>query len=103
MTHHNILSRMLFIVCRLIGGLSIAFILVNPDKYIQALGEVIRNKRSKLGYSQESFAAEVGLHRTYIGQVERGEKNLTIKNIVKIAKVLEVKVSKIFQDIDRFL
>jgi transcriptional regulator with XRE-family HTH domain len=69
---------------------------VNPDQYIKALGEVIRNKRTKLGYSQESFAAEVGLHRTYIGQVERGEKNLTIRNLVKIANTLEIKPSNLF-------
>jgi transcriptional regulator with XRE-family HTH domain len=69
---------------------------VNPDQYIKALGEVIRNKHTKLGYSQESFAAEVGLHRTYIGQVERGEKNLTIRNLVKIANTLKIKPSNLF-------
>lgn len=92
---------MLFIVCRLIGGIFIVFSIVDPDKYIRALGEVIRDKRSKLGYSQESFAAEVGLHRTYIGQVERGEKNLTIKNLVRIAEKLGIKLFKIISEVDK--
>ena len=76
---------------------------MDPGTYIKALGEVIRNKRSKLGYSQESFAAEVGLHRTYIGQVERGEKNLTIKNLLKIADMLQTKPSKLLVNIDKLL
>lgn len=76
---------------------------MDPKKYIRALGEVIRNKRSKLGYSQESFAAEVGLHRTYIGQIERGEKNLTIKNIIKIALTLNLQPSKILREVENNL
>lgn len=91
---------MLFIVCRLIICISIDFIIVDPNKYIRALGEVVRDKRSKLGYSQESFAAEVGLHRTYIGQIERGEKNLTIKNLIRIALTLNSKPSKILRDVE---
>lgn len=76
---------------------------MDPGTYIKALGEVIRSKRSKLGYSQESFAAEIGLHRTYIGQVERGEKNLTVKNLLKIADMLQTKPSRLLVGIDKLL
>ena len=72
---------------------------MDADKYIQILGQVIREKREKLGYSQESFAAEVGLHRTYIGQVERGEKNITIKNMLKISLALGEEPHKILSKI----
>lgn len=74
---------------------------MEPKKYICSLGEVIRKKRSKLGYSQESFASEVGLHRTYIGSIERGEKNLTIRNLIRIAEKLEIPPSKILKDAEK--
>lgn len=81
----------------------LVFSLVDPKKYIRALGDVVREKRSKLGYSQESFAADVGLHRTYIGQVERGEKNLTLKNLIKIASILKLSPSSILKDTEKHI
>ncbi len=54
-----------------------------------ALGEVIRSKRKERGFSQEELAARVGIHRTYIGSVERGERNISLSNIVRIAETLE--------------
>jgi transcriptional regulator with XRE-family HTH domain len=53
-----------------------------PEKRI---GKAIRQKRIEKDWSQEQLSFECGLHRTYIGAVERGEKNLTLKNLVKIA------------------
>lgn len=61
----------------------------------KALGKKLRNIRKELGYSQESLADEVGLHRTYIGSIERGEQNVSLDNIVKIAKTLKVKPSQL--------
>jgi len=52
------------------------------------LGHAIRRLRSAKGFSQEGFADHVGLHRTYIGSVERGEKNISLDNIERIAKAL---------------
>jgi transcriptional regulator with XRE-family HTH domain len=69
------------------------------DSLAKKLGEHIRNLRKEKGYSQESFAYKVKLHRTYIGAVERGEKNITIKNLEKISDCLEVKMSDIFYKI----
>jgi len=61
----------------------------------KALGKRLRRIRKELGYSQESLADEVGLHRTYIGSIERGEQNVSLDNIVKIAKTLKVKPSQL--------
>lgn len=52
------------------------------------LGRAIRRLRSRAGYSQEAFADACGLHRTYIGSVERGERNISLENIECIAKTL---------------
>ncbi len=62
-------------------------------------GKKIRQLRSAQGYSQESFAHACDLHRTYIGCIERGEKNITITNIAKIAKTLKINISELFFDI----
>ena len=66
------------------------------DSLAKKLGQHIRTLRKAKGYSQESFAYKLKLHRTYIGSVERGEKNITIKNLEKIAECLKVEISDIF-------
>lgn len=58
-------------------------------------GKRVRQLREKKGISQEQLGFDVGLHRTYIGQIERAEKNITLKNIEKIAKQLDVNVSEL--------
>ena len=63
------------------------------------LGERIRTLRTQRSFSQESFAHECGFHRTYIGAVERGEKNISILNLEVIAKKLKVTVSDLFRDV----
>lgn len=64
------------------------------------LGLEIRKIRLAKGYSQEKLAEISGLHRTYIGGVERGERNIGIENLKKIADSLEIKVSELFQDFE---
>lgn len=61
------------------------------------LGKIIRNKRLELGCSQEDFADQCNVHRTYIGSVERGERNLTLKNILNIAKALKIQASDLLK------
>lgn len=61
------------------------------------LGQRIRNCRTEQGLSQEKLAELSGCHPTYIGQVERGEKNATIESIEKIALALNVPLSKLFE------
>jgi transcriptional regulator with XRE-family HTH domain len=62
---------------------------------LKMLGEGIRSHRQALGVSQEDFAELCDLHRTYIGQVERGEKNISYENISKISRALKLRPSKL--------
>lgn len=61
------------------------------------IGIVIREYRLKKNMTQEQLAFRAGLHRAYIGHVERGEKNITIENLEKIAKALKVSIRELFK------
>ena len=61
------------------------------------LGQRIRNYRTAGGLSQEKLAELSGCHPTYIGQIERGEKNATLESIEKIAVALNISLSKLFE------
>ena len=61
-------------------------------------GEKLRQERMKLGMSQEELAARAGVHRTYIGMIERAEKNITLENIEKVCKALNVSLGEFFED-----
>jgi len=61
-------------------------------------GNKVRKERTKLGLSQEGLAVKAGVHRTYIGMIERAEKNITLKNIEKVANALNLKLSNFFSD-----
>lgn len=63
----------------------------------KVIGQRIRNYRTKQGLSQEKLAELSGCHPTYIGQLERGEKNATIESIEKISLALNVSLSKLFE------
>ena len=60
------------------------------------LGLRIRELRISKGFSQEDFAAEVGLDRTYMGGIERGERNIAAINLIRIAKTLNVDIGELF-------
>ncbi|MDV2503806.1 MAG: helix-turn-helix transcriptional regulator [bacterium] len=62
-------------------------------KYLRAIGTNIRSLRHKKGLSQEAFAAKANLDRTYIGSVERGERNISALNLKKVAEALGVSAS----------
>ena len=61
-------------------------------------GNKVRNRRMELGLSQEELASRTGVHRTYIGMIERAEKNITLENIQKICKALNLKIRDFFID-----
>jgi transcriptional regulator with XRE-family HTH domain len=61
-------------------------------------GNKVRKERNKLGLSQEELASKANVHRTYIGMIERAEKNITLENIEKVAKALDLKLSDFFSD-----
>jgi transcriptional regulator with XRE-family HTH domain len=56
-------------------------------------GKKIRSLRKKMGISQEELGFRAGLHRTYIGAIQRGEQNISIDNIQKLAKALRIKAA----------
>lgn len=62
---------------------------------LEKFGERVKEERLKQGLSQEELAARAGVHRTYIGMIERAEKNITLENIEKIAKALGMKPSEL--------
>ena len=65
-----------------------------------AFGHKVRKLRLELGLAQEALGEESGLHRTYIGSVERGERNVSLNNIIHIAHALETTASRLLEDIE---
>lgn len=63
------------------------------------IGERIRSARNRAGYSQETLGEKAGLHPTYIGQLERGEKNATLESIEKVARALGISFELLFANI----
>jgi len=66
---------------------------MDPAPILKGFGEAVRRERRRRGLSQEALAAESGLHRTYISSVERGDRNISLVNIHRIAKALAVEPS----------
>lgn len=69
-----------------------------PD-ILQRFGKRVRQLRLEAGFSQEAFAAHAGLDRTYQGGVERGQRNLALRNIEKIAKGLKLSVAELMEGV----
>ena len=66
---------------------------------LKKFGSKVRKLRLDKNLSQEELAHKASLHRTYIGMIERGEKNITLLNIEKIANSLEINTYELFQNI----
>jgi transcriptional regulator with XRE-family HTH domain len=62
-------------------------------------GKAVRALREERGYSQEELAERAGLHRNYVGGVERGERNVALENIVKLAGALSVRTKDLFDSL----
>lgn len=65
---------------------------------LKRFGDRIRALREQTGLSQEALAAKAGIHRTYMGGVERGERNICLKNILRLAEALGVHPRDLFRD-----
>lgn len=69
------------------------------EPILKALGVRIRELRSKKGWSQEAFADACGINRSHMGQVERGETNMTFATLYFITQKLETTIASLFQGI----
>lgn len=66
-------------------------------KILEKFGQKVKAERNKQGLSQEELASKAGVHRTYIGMIERAEKNITLKNIEKISHALGVSIAALLE------
>lgn len=64
---------------------------------LREFGLRIQQERKKLGMSQEELAFRAGMHRTYIGMIERAERNITLSNIKKLADALQMNIKDLFE------
>ena len=71
------------------------------DYLLTALGQRVRELRAKAGFSQEGFADHIGVHRTFVGTIERGESNLSFGNLAKISKALGITLSQLLTGIEK--
>ena len=62
---------------------------------LERFGRRVRELRKARGFSQEAFAAECGLDRSYMGGIERGERNVALRNVEQIARALHLSISKL--------
>ena len=68
---------------------------MHKDSFKGYFGAVIAQRRKAASLSQEKLAELSGLHRTYVGSVERGERNISIDNICRLAEAINIRVSKL--------
>jgi transcriptional regulator with XRE-family HTH domain len=71
--------------------------MISKHKILNVFGENVRSFRRKLDFSQEELADKANLHRTYIGMIERAEKNITLINMEKIANALKVNIEDLLK------
>ena len=69
----------------------------------EKFGAAVRSRREDLGFSQEQLAELAGMHRTYVGSIERGERNVSLENIVKLCDALRIKPSSLMGSLDEFV
>jgi transcriptional regulator with XRE-family HTH domain len=67
---------------------------------IHLFAQNLRRLRTEAGLSQEKLAHLAGLHRTYVGSVERGERNISLKNIERLAKALKVDPATLLSEVE---
>lgn len=67
---------------------------------LQRFGSRVRAERERLGVSQEELADRAGMHRTYLGGVERGERNVGLLNLIRIARALRVSPAVLLKDFE---
>ena len=73
---------------------------VEPDDLLREVGDTIRRLRAARGFSQEAFAQEARLNRAYMGGVERGQRNVGVVNLYRIARALDMSLAELFAEVE---
>jgi transcriptional regulator with XRE-family HTH domain len=73
--------------------------MMNDDELLQSFGTRVRTLRKAVGLSQEALADRCGLDRTYVGGIERGERNPSLRNIARIAGALNKSLSDLMRGV----
>ena len=68
---------------------------------LAALGRAVREARDERGISQEALAQRIGVHRTYVGGIERGERNVTYESLLRVAEALAIPMSELQRRAER--
>ncbi len=72
----------------------------SKNQSLVEFGKKVRSARKEKKFSQEELASRADLHRTYIGMIERGEKNITLINILRISRALNISASNLLESIE---
>jgi transcriptional regulator with XRE-family HTH domain len=72
--------------------------LTAEDRIVRDLAARIRRLRAAKGWSQERLAEEAGMHRTYLGGIETARRNPSLRNLIRIALALEVRIAQLFEE-----
>lgn len=75
------------------------FRMTKPDDLLEVFGEKVRGLRRRTGLSQDAFAEVCGLDRTYIGGIERGERNVSLRNIALLARAFNCSISELLEGV----
>lgn len=75
--------------------------MTHPERVLQGLGQALQEARDQRGLTQEALSLETGVHRNYIGGIERGERSPSVAAVVKLADVLGVTLSELFTRAER--
>jgi len=67
------------------------------DRFLKAFGNSVRERRYQLGLTQEELASRAELHRTYIGDIERGARNIALNNMIRLCRALEISPVELFK------
>jgi transcriptional regulator with XRE-family HTH domain len=72
-----------------------------PDRVLRGLGEALHATRSKRGLTQEALSLETGVHRNYIGGIERGERSPSVAAVAELADALGISLADLFRQAER--
>lgn len=77
--------------------------MAQPDRVLEGLGEALHAARSKRGLTQEALSLETGVHRNYIGGIERGERSPSVTTVAKLADALEISLADLFRQAEQIV